>query len=122
MAIVKEDHFEGGRNLTPKGSGGVPGEDLAGLLRTSAVAATPNMATGLVVAGDAYTHSGAAWVVQVEATTATSAGPKQIVSGAPAAGQVQVSYSAAGVPTLTFNGTDAVTAAAATLLPGHSAG
>lgn len=55
-------------------------------------------------------------VVAVHATTATSAGPKQQLStGTAAAGQVTVTYSA-GVATLTFNTTDAVTACAVVMV------
>lgn len=55
-------------------------------------------------------------VVAVHATTATSAGPKQQLStGVAAAGQVTVAYTA-GVATLTFNTTDAVTACAVVMV------
>lgn len=51
-------------------------------------------------------------VVAVEATTATSAGPKLIQNSAtPGAGAVQVVYDATGLATLTFNTADAVTEA-----------
>lgn len=71
--------------------------------------------TGLTVTTDAVTMSRPGPVLAAEATTATSAGPKQMQTGAPAAGEVQVTYDAAGVATLTFNGTDAVTEAAVKL-------
>jgi hypothetical protein len=49
-------------------------------------------------------------VTAVDATTATAAGGKIIQSQAsPAAGFVQVEYDADGIPTLTFEATDAVT-------------
>lgn len=48
-------------------------------------------------------------VLQVEVTAGGSTGVKTIVTGAPSAGECQVTYSSAGVPTLTFNAADAVT-------------
>ncbi len=77
--------------------------------------------TGLTVSSDAVTLSAAGPVLAVEATTATSAGPKQMQSSAsPSAGAVRVEYDADGIATLTFNGTDAVTAAAV-LVGAHKA-
>ena len=74
--------------------------------------------SGLAASGDAVTLSAPGAVVAVEATTATSAGVKQVqFSAAPGAGFVRVEYDASGVPTLTFNGTDAVTVAAVLVRP-----
>lgn len=74
--------------------------------------ATAAWQTGVAVTTNAATLPNAGPVLAVQATTATSAGPKQQTTAAPAAGQVQVAYGATGIPTLTFNGTDAVTVAA----------
>ena len=69
-------------------------------------------ATGLVVTTHVVTLTTIGAVVAVEATTATSAGPKLIQNSAiPGAGAVQVTYSVTGLATLTFNTTDAVTEA-----------
>ena len=74
--------------------------------------------TGLVVTTHVVTLTTIGAVVAVEATTATSAGPKLIQrSAAPAAGAVQVTYDAVGIATLTFNATDAVTVADVYLQP-----
>lgn len=68
--------------------------------------------TGLVVTANAVTLATKGSVVAVEATTATSAGPKLIQNSAtPAAGAAQVTYDAQGFATVTFNATDAVTVA-----------
>jgi hypothetical protein len=48
-------------------------------------------------------------VLAVPATTGGAPGAKTIVTGAPAAGQVQVVYDANGIPTLNFNAADAIT-------------
>lgn len=74
--------------------------------------ATPKITTGLVVSSNTATLPNPGVVTQVHATIGTSTGIKTIIlTGAPAAGQVAVSYNAAGVPTLTFNAADAITAA-----------
>jgi hypothetical protein len=71
----------------------------------------PVTQTGIAVASNAATLASAGAVLQVQATAGTSAGIKTVIlSGAPSAGQVRVDYTA-GVPTLTFNATDAITAA-----------
>jgi hypothetical protein len=118
MTTIKTDFGSGGANLNPGGSGGVP--DLATTLRDIAddLAAVsggdPDWTTGITVTTHVATLAEPGWVLAVEATTATSAGPKQqIQSGSPAAGEVDVAYTA-GVATLTFNATDAVTACAVT--------
>jgi len=117
MTAIKADHFDGGQNISGKASTGKPGEDLATILREGLVL-VPQWLTGITVTTHVAVMSVAGWVVAVEATTATSAGPKQqIQSGSPAAGSVDVAYDAAGIATLTFNAVDAVTAAAVTLLP-----
>lgn len=76
--------------------------------------------TGVVVAAHTATLGDAGAVVMVEATTADSTGVKQIQStAAPAADFVRVTYSS-GVPTLTFNATDNVTAATVLQIPGDA--
>jgi hypothetical protein len=122
MTAIPQDHFSGGKNLTDKASGGKPGEDLASLLRAS-LGATPQWTTGVTVTTHVATLSVAGWVTAVEGTTGTSTGPKQqIQSGSPAAGQVDVAYDSAGIATLTFNATDAITVAAVQVVPvPHSA-
>lgn len=73
----------------------------------------PAWVTGIAVTSDAVTLSDPGYVVSVEATTGGSTGVMQIQNtAAPAQGFVRVEYSATGVATLTFNGTDAVTEAA----------
>lgn len=101
------------------GAGLATGElrrSLAALIRYVGGVGAPDTTwwqTGIAVTSNAVTLAGAGRVLTVEATAGTAAGPKQIVStAAPAAGRVRVQYSAAGVPTLTFNGTDAITACA----------
>lgn len=79
------------------------------MLPTASRAAT---STGIAVASNTSGALGFAGEVKaVTATAASSTGAKTIVSGSPSAGECQVTYSAAGVPTLTFNGSDAVTEA-----------
>lgn len=79
---------------------------------------TPAWTAGIAVVGDQATLSVPGQVIAVEATVATSAGPKQQVqSGAPAAGSVNTSYDVEGVATLTFNGADAVTECAVQIMP-----
>jgi hypothetical protein len=75
-----------------------------------AVGGAPAWSSELTVTTHTVTLSTAGAVLSVDATTATAAGGKVIQSaGSPAAGAVQVAYDAAGIPTLTFNATDAVT-------------
>lgn len=60
--------------------------------------------------GNASERTGVAGeVLAVNATAGGSTGAKTIVAVAPAAGQVQVTYDANGIPTLTFAAADAVT-------------
>ena len=107
MAILNllKSFGSGGSGLTPNDSAGAPSlrrilAALAGLVRT-----VPRWESGVAVAGDTVTMPNAGLVLAVEATTASSTGPKQMQdSGSPAAGTVQVVYDAAGIPTLNFNG------------------
>lgn len=90
---------------------------LAALASASGATAAPAWDTAIAVTTDTVTLPTPGRVLAVEATTATSAGPKaQIQSGTPAAGAVDVQYDAAGIATLTFNGTDAVTVCAVSKL------
>lgn len=66
----------------------------------SEIAVAANTTGALLIAGE---------VTEVEATAGGAPGPMSIVTAAPVAGQVQVAYDSAGVPTLTFAGADAIT-------------
>lgn len=109
MAEIPQNFGEGGAGLVPNGSR-VP--SLNAILRDMAtdLQGVPTSRTGIAVAANTATLSTPGLVQDVQATTAGTAGPKtKIVTGAPAAGQVAVSYDAAGIPTLTFAAADAVT-------------
>jgi hypothetical protein len=122
MALLKllKLFGSGGSGLTPNKSAGTPDlrSILAALIKAAGLdqTATPDTTwwtTGVAVAGDTATLATAGRVLAVDATTATAAGGKTLqLQGTPAAGTVQVTYDSAGIPTLTFNGTDAVTVAA----------
>lgn len=120
MGAIKTDFGQGGANLTPDGSAGDP--SLADVLRDVAddlSGAGNDWQSGVAVVADAATLPSAGVVVAVEATAADSAGVKQQqFSDSPAEGFVQVEYDADGVPTLTFNGVDAVTECAVMQLGG----
>jgi hypothetical protein len=80
--------------------------------------AVPGWSTGLAVAADVLGLPQPGYVMAVEATIGAAVGPKQQVqNGAPAAGEVNVSFDANGVATLTFNAADAITEAAVTWMP-----
>lgn len=123
MAAITTRFGEGGANLVPGLSGGDPTlvgalRDIAGDLAAVGMTLAPVWTTAIVVSTNVAVLATAGYVVSVEATTATSAGPKeQIQSGSPAAGNVDVAYAASGVATLTFNAVDAVTACAVAILP-----
>jgi hypothetical protein len=106
---ITEQFGTGHANLAPGGNQGQP--TLAEVLREQADSYDPanGLQTGLTVATHTVTLSAAGMVLWVDATTATSAGPKQCIVGTPAAGEVKVEYDSDGIPTLTFNATDAVT-------------
>ena len=120
MSAIPENYGFGGAQLTPGGGAGTP--PLAEVLRGIAddLSGVGNAwQTGLAVTTHVLTLPSPGVIVAVEATTATAAGVKQMqYSGSPAAGFVQVEYDAAGIPTLTFNATDAVTEAAVMQLGG----
>ena len=114
MADIPDNFGSGGSGLTPNGSSSTPA--LVDYLQ--ALNSVPAWATGVAVTTHVAVMTTAGFVVAVEATTATAAGPKvQIQSGSPAAGQVDVQYDAAGIATLTFNATDAATVCAVVILP-----
>lgn len=109
---ISPNFGSGGSGLTPNGSSDLP--SLAQLLRAIAdsMSAVGAVQTGVAVAAHTATLTEPGLIQAVQATAATSAGPKAIIlSGAPNAGQVLVEYTD-GIPTLTFNASDAVTEAA----------
>src|SRR5687767_11980451 len=111
MTAIPANFGIGGANLQP----GLAEPSLANTLRdiaddigASSAVAPPAWATGIVVTTHVAVLPDAGFVVSVEATAGTAAGPKQIISTAtPAAGRVRVEYAPSGIPTLTFNTTDA---------------
>lgn len=114
MSGVPSDFGSGGSGLTPKGSSGSPSlqELLEGLN------SVPAWETGIVVDTNVAVMTTAGFVMAVEGTTGNTTGPKaQIQSTGPATLQVDVQYDAAGIATLTFNGTDAITVCAVVILP-----
>lgn len=80
------------------------GEILAGLAE--------GWQTAIAVAANVAVLANPGKVIAVAATTAGATGPKGQTPSAPAAGGVQVTYDANGIPTLTFAGADAVTVCA----------
>jgi len=103
---LPDKYFDGQRNVSSTNRDAKP--DLAALLNGIYV---PSWQSGIAVAADAATLPAAGPVHAVVATAGGSPGAKSLVNAAPAAGEVQVVYDAAGVPTLNFAGADAVTAA-----------
>lgn len=117
MALtLKKDFGSGGSGLTPHGQGSPSLRDFLAAL--AGAADVPAWSDAIAVSGDAATLTTPGKIVVVEGTVGTSAGPKlQRFSASPAAGQVRVVYDADGVPTLTFNGTDAITECRVVQLP-----
>jgi predicted secreted protein len=119
MSTIPANFGQGGVGLQPEH--GTP--SLATALRDVA-ADLADMSGGLAdwsaeltVASHTVALPRAGVPIAVEATTATSAGVKQLqFSGSPAAGFVRAVFTA-GVATLTFNATDAVTKARVLLSP-----
>jgi len=120
MVTVLENFGEGGANLVPNDGQGLPSvaqalrdiaDDLAG------VGTVPAWQTAIAVSTHVAVLPAAGWVLAVDGDTGTSAGGKKIVNAAPAAGEVQVAYDAAGIPTLTFEATDAITQCAVQQIP-----
>lgn len=118
MAGIPSDYGTGGSGIlsAPSGSTRYPAistvlRDVADDLNASS-GGVPDWVTGADVTTDVLALTVPGWILSVEATAATSAGPKQLVIGAPDAGQAQLVYDANGVPTITFNAADAVTEAA----------
>jgi len=111
MTTIKSDFGAGGRQLQP----GHGDPDLAETLRGIAddigdlAGGLADWSAELDVVAHVCVLPTAGVPVAVEATTATSAGVKQLqYTAAPAAGFVRAVF-AAGVATLTFNAADAVT-------------
>ena len=102
---IPAKYFEGQANVGPFNRESKP--DLASLL--NGIFQSP-VQTAVAVAGDTVTLANAGPILFVNATAATSAGPKAMQDEAPDAGEVQVTYDADGIPTLNFNNGDAVTA------------
>jgi hypothetical protein len=75
-----------------------------------------NWSASQVVAAHTLVLPAAGVVLAVDGVAGLTAGPKQIVYGAPGAGQVRVVYTA-GVATLTFNAGEAITAARVITVP-----
>lgn len=104
----------GGSDQTPRGAGNpsLLRQILAALVGAAGAAGVPAWSAELTVTTHVLVLANAGLVLAVDATTATAAGGKIIQSQAsPAAGSVQVEYDAAGIATLTFEATDAVTGA-----------
>jgi hypothetical protein len=119
MSTITEKFGAGGVGLQP----GHGDPDLASALRDIADdladfdGAAAAWSDELTVTTHEVTLSKRGVPVAVEATTATSAGVKQMqYSGTPAAGFVTVAFTD-GVATLTFNAADAVTGARVLLAP-----
>lgn len=120
MAEIKEDFGAGGRNLQP----GHGDPAVADALRDVADDLdgnknVPTWLTEVAVSGDAATLAQAGAVLAVKAT-AGSTDAMDVVRDAPSAGQVQVTYDADGIATLTFAGADGVTECDVHLMP-HTA-
>lgn len=114
MAGIPDNFGSGGSGLTPNKSAGDPSlADILGGLNS-----VPAWTTGVTVTTHVAVLATAGFVVSVEATTGSTTGPvSQIQSGSPATTQVDVQYDSAGIATLTFNATDAVTECAVVVLP-----
>jgi len=118
MTTIPEKFAQGGVGVQPSGHGE---PHLAAILRGLADDANgaPVVLSGLTVTTHVVTLAVAGRVLAVEATTATSAGAKvRKVEGALAAGEYSVAYTA-GVATITFEATDAVTVAAVEVSPAN---
>jgi hypothetical protein len=129
MGAIKEDFGSGGGGLAVADRDGVSvaslfrdvADDLADL-NGGAGLTDPDWLTGETVTTHVWTAAEKGFVAAVEGTTGSSVGVKTIQqSGSPAAGAVTLSF-AAGVPTLTFNATDAITAASILFVPSAGVG
>lgn len=107
---ITERFGSGGANLTPSGTAGEP--TLAEVLREAADSYDPanGLQAGVVVATHTATLPVAGMVLWVESTTGSTTGRCVMGTSAPATLECQVAYDGDGIPTLTFNATDAVTA------------
>lgn len=118
MAEIKADYGSGGSGLVSAPGGSARHPPISTVLRevaddlSASSGGVPAWVTGAAVTTHVLALTVAGWILSVEATTGSSTGPKQLVTGAPAAGQAQLVYDGNGVPTLTFNAADAVTEAA----------
>lgn len=120
MSAIPENYGSGGAQMTPGDSAGQP--ELATVLREvaddfGALNPIPAWAAGIVVAAHTVTLPTAGAVVAVDGDTGAAAGGKRMTNAAPAAGEVQVVYDVAGIPTLNFNAADAITQCAVVQLP-----
>ena len=106
MGAIPDKYFDAQANVSPTNREAKP--DLASLLNGIY---TPSWQSPIAVSGDTAALPAAGPVHAVVATAGSSTGPKSLVNAAPSAGEVQIVYSAAGIPTLNFNGADAVTSA-----------
>ena len=116
MAIVPDDFGAGLRDIPPGGSGKPALVDYMKALNRQG-AGEIGWVTGIAVSTNVAVLPSAGLVFAVDGTAASATGPKAMRQvGTVAAGQVLVEYDAAGIATLTFNATDAVTVAAITFL------
>ena len=106
MPAIPDKYFDAQANVSPTNREAKP--DLAGILNG---AFSSPWQSGAAVAADVLALTAAGPVLAVVGTAGNSTGPKSMVNAAPGAGEVQVAYDANGVPTLTFDGTDAITVA-----------
>lgn len=119
MSAIKTTSFQGGAGIASKDKDGVK---LADVLRDvaddiTALASTPAWLTAQVVTTHVWTATGPGHVAAVEATAGGTTGIVSIQqSGSPAITTCTLTFTA-GVPTLTFNATDAVTAASILFIP-----
>ena len=113
MAEIKADYASGGSGLTStRGSARHPPisdvlRDVADDLEAS-ITPVVDWVTGVAVSGSTETLAEPGFLLAIEATAASSTGPKAMTTAAAVAGTVQVVYTA-GVPTMNFFAGDAVT-------------
>lgn len=106
---ITERFGSGHANMAPGSNQGTP--TLAEVLREQADSYDPanGLQTAVVVASHTVTLPVAGMVLWVEVTAGSVTGRMAMGTSAPATTECQVAYTA-GVPTLTFQATDAVTA------------
>lgn len=114
MSGIPADFGAGGRGLAANGAQGEP--TLETIL--NAINAVPVWEETITVSTNVAVMTTAGFVVAADGTTGNTTGGKIIqLQGSPAVGFVQVVYDAAGIATLTFNATDAITVAAVLIKP-----